>query len=109
MTKPKKISSKSKIQVNTAMMMMKMKSIKLVTIGEKGGVGKTWLTLILIEFLRSVCGKLPVIIDMDTSTPNIAKIYQKDNYNSWSNIKTDKNSDEDSDRNLIDGQKSVII
>jgi hypothetical protein len=98
MTKPKKISSKSKIQVNIAMM-MKMKSIKLVTIGEKGGVGKTWLTLILIEFLRSVFGKLPVIIDMDTSTPNIAKIYQKDNYNSWSNIKTDKNSDEDSDRN----------
>jgi CobQ/CobB/MinD/ParA nucleotide binding domain len=104
MTKSRKISSKLKPQVNIN---MQMTSLQLISLGEKGGVGKTWLSLILIELLRSTYGKLPTIIDMDVSTPNIAKIYQKENYATWLNTGVkeakeakDKDNDEDNDIDL---------
>jgi hypothetical protein len=57
--------------------------LKFFVIGEKGGVGKTWFTFILIEFLRKIFGRLPTIVDMDISTPNIAKTYLKTEYERW--------------------------
>jgi hypothetical protein len=102
MTKSRKISSKSKAQVNIN---MQMTSLQLISLGEKGGVGKTWFSLILIELLRSIYGELPTIIDMDISTPNIAKIYQKENYATWLNtgveeIKEAKDKDSDKDNDI---------
>jgi hypothetical protein len=61
------------------------RSLKFFVIGEKGGVGKTWFTFILIEFLRQIFKQIPTIVDMDTSTPNIAKTYCKKIYAQWSN------------------------
>jgi hypothetical protein len=94
MTKRKKINSKlaSKVDLD-----MKKRTLKFVVLGEKGGVGKTWFSFILIELIRSIFKTLPVIIDMDTSTPNIAKIYQEDNYATWFNIKVKVPEDSKSD------------
>jgi hypothetical protein len=83
-----------------------MTTLKFVVLGEKGGVGKTWFSLILIELLRLIFGKIPVIIDMDLSTPNIAKIYQKDNYNTWSESRTNV---EDSDDDALTKDYSVSV
>jgi hypothetical protein len=66
--------------------------LKFFVIGEKGGVGKTWFTFILIEFLRQFFHRLPTIVDMDTSTPNIAKTYQKKLFAQWSNSSLAKTS-----------------
>jgi hypothetical protein len=81
-----------------------MKTLGFVVLGEKGGVGKTWFSLILIELLRSIFGNIPVIVDMDISTPNIAKIYQKDKYTTWSESKI---SGEDSDDDALTKDYSV--
>jgi hypothetical protein len=79
-----------------------MKTLKFVVLGEKGGVGKTWFSLILIELLRSIFGNIPVIVDMDVSTPNIAKIYQKDKYTIWAKSKIGgEDSGEDSDDDAL--------
>jgi hypothetical protein len=51
--------------------------------GEKGGVGKTWVTYILIELLLQLDRK-PTILDLDKTTPNVAKAYLKDIYHQWS-------------------------
>jgi hypothetical protein len=58
--------------------------LKFFVLGEKGGVGKTWFTMILIEFLRQSLKRLPTIVDLDVSTPNIAKIYLKEICAQWS-------------------------
>jgi hypothetical protein len=58
--------------------------LKFFVLGEKGGVGKTWFTMILIEFLRQTLKRLPTIVDLDISTPNIAKIYLKEICAQWS-------------------------
>ena len=59
--------------------------------GEKGGVGKTWLTYILIELLLQL-DRDPTILDLDESNPNVAKAYLKDLYKQWSstNIQTER-------------------
>jgi hypothetical protein len=67
-------------------------NLKFFVVGEKGGVGKTWFTFILIEFLRQVFDRLPTIVDMDTSTPNIAKTYLKKIYAQWSESSRAKTS-----------------
>jgi hypothetical protein len=51
--------------------------------GEKGGVGKTWFTYILIELLLQL-DLDPTILDLDKTTPNVAKAYLKDIYHQWS-------------------------
>jgi hypothetical protein len=51
--------------------------------GEKGGVGKTWFTYILIELLLQL-DREPTILDLDQTTPNVAKAYLKDIYHQWS-------------------------
>ena len=51
--------------------------------GEKGGVGKTWFTYILIELLLQL-DRDPTILDLDRTTPNVAKAYLKDMYQQWS-------------------------
>jgi hypothetical protein len=51
--------------------------------GEKGGVGKTWFTYILIELLLQL-DRDPTILDLDKTTPNVAKAYLKDLYKQWS-------------------------
>ena len=51
--------------------------------GEKGGVGKTWFTYILIELLLQL-DRDPTILDLDRTTPNVAKAYLKDIYQQWS-------------------------
>jgi hypothetical protein len=51
--------------------------------GEKGGVGKTWFTYILIELLLQL-DREPTILDLDKTTPNVAKAYLKDIYHQWS-------------------------
>ncbi len=51
--------------------------------GEKGGVGKTWFTYILIELLLQL-DLNPTILDLDRTTPNVAKAYLKDIYHQWS-------------------------
>jgi hypothetical protein len=51
--------------------------------GEKGGVGKTWFTYILIELLLQI-DRDPTILDLDKTTPNVAKAYLKDIYQQWS-------------------------
>jgi hypothetical protein len=66
--------------------------LKFFVVGEKGGVGKTWFAFILIEFLRHVFNRLPTIVDMDTSTPNIAKTYLKEISAHWSNASLTKTS-----------------
>jgi hypothetical protein len=52
-------------------------------LGEKGGIGKTWFSQILIEMYRMRMNKAIAIVDMDISTPNVAKAYQKDIYENW--------------------------
>ena len=51
--------------------------------GEKGGVGKTWFTYILIELLLQL-DRDPTILDLDKTTPNVAKAYLKDIHKQWS-------------------------
>ena len=51
--------------------------------GEKGGVGKTWFTYILIELLLQL-DRDPTILDLDKTTPNVAKAYLKDIHQQWS-------------------------
>jgi Mrp family chromosome partitioning ATPase len=51
--------------------------------GEKGGVGKTWFTYILIELLLQQ-DRDPTILDLDKTTPNVAKAYLKEIYQQWS-------------------------
>jgi hypothetical protein len=51
--------------------------------GEKGGVGKTWFTYLLIELLLQL-DREPTILDLDQTTPNVAKAYLKDIYHQWS-------------------------
>ena len=51
--------------------------------GEKGGVGKTWFTYILIELLLQL-DRDPTILDLDKTTPNVAKAYLKEIYQQWS-------------------------
>jgi hypothetical protein len=53
--------------------------------GEKGGVGKTWFTYILIELLLQLDIK-PTILDLDRTTPNVAKAYLKDIYQKWLSV-----------------------
>jgi hypothetical protein len=67
-------------------------NLKFFVVGEKGGVGKTWFTFILIEFLRQFFNRLPTIVDMDTSTPNIAKTYLQKIYTQWSKSSLTKTS-----------------
>jgi hypothetical protein len=57
--------------------------------GEKGGVGKTWFTYILIELLLQL-DRDPTILDLDKTTPNVAKAYLKEIYQQWSstNVQT---------------------
>jgi hypothetical protein len=59
--------------------------------GEKGGVGKTWFTYILIELLLQL-DRDPTILDLDESNPNVAKAYLKEMYQQWSstNIQTER-------------------
>lgn len=59
--------------------------------GEKGGVGKTWFTYILIELLLQL-DRDPTILDLDESNPNVAKAYLKEIYKQWSssNIQTER-------------------
>ncbi len=53
--------------------------------GEKGGVGKTWFTYILIELLLQLDFN-PTILDLDKTTPNVAKAYLKDIYQQWLSV-----------------------
>ncbi len=53
--------------------------------GEKGGVGKTWFTYILIELLLQL-DLAPTILDLDRTTPNVAKAYLKDIYQQWLSV-----------------------
>jgi CobQ/CobB/MinD/ParA nucleotide binding domain len=64
----------------------KQNILKFIILGEKGGVGKTWFSLLLIEFLRQKFDRLPTIVDMDVSTPNVAKVYLKKHVERWSNL-----------------------
>jgi hypothetical protein len=53
--------------------------------GEKGGVGKTWFTYIIIELLLQL-DKNPTILDLDKTTPNVAKAYLKEIYKQWTSV-----------------------
>jgi hypothetical protein len=73
-------------------MMNNRNKLNFFVVGEKGGVGKTWFTFILIEFLCQMFKRLPTIVDMDTSTPNVAKTYLKKIYTQWSEADITKTS-----------------
>lgn len=55
--------------------------------GEKGGVGKTWFTWLLIELMQKE-KKIPTIVDLDTTTPNVAKKYARNAYKEWAVIES---------------------
>ncbi len=57
-------------------------------ISEKGGVGKSWFTALMIEFYMNL-NKSISIVDMDLSTPNIAKAYQRNIYKQWQSTATE--------------------
>jgi hypothetical protein len=50
--------------------------------GEKGGVGKTWFTWLLIELMQKE-KKIPTVVDLDSTTPNVAKKYARNAYKQW--------------------------
>jgi hypothetical protein len=66
-----------------------MAKYTFVVCGEKGGVGKTWFAWLLIETLLKD-GISPTIIDMDRTTPNVAKAYAKEAYKQWSGVTAKK-------------------
>jgi hypothetical protein len=57
-----------------------------IVCGEKGGVGKTWFAWLLIECLMKN-NIFPTIVDMDRTTPNVAKAYAKAVFQGWDKAK----------------------
>jgi hypothetical protein len=55
--------------------------------GEKGGVGKTWFTWLLIELMQKE-KKIPTIVDLDSTTPNVAKKYARNAYQEWAVVES---------------------
>jgi hypothetical protein len=75
--------------------------------GEKGGVGKTWFTWLLIELMQEK-KKVPTIIDLDSTTSNVAKKYARNAYKEWAVVESN-NDDIFTDEDISKETKSASM